>query len=265
MGLYAGVVRLEKIFRNPIIEAVEKGGLAPRECTFDFNDDGGCCIIHAPSRSSFVVEGPFGRHTTTTVVGEGAPQQLKAFTWATVEERVERWARSVKRDVDTPDRLAERTHGSPIDAEVEGATIALNAESVVAAWTKAMSRRTSDPDGAITAARSLLESVCKTILEDRGIAYNDRKDDLPKLYSRVSKALKLAPSDHTEEQFKAILGGCTTVVNGLGAIRNRASDAHGQGRKSYRPAERHAALAVNLAGSMALFLMETHKARAPSS
>jgi hypothetical protein len=159
----------------------------------------------------------------------------------------------------------ERAHGSPIDAEVEGATIALNAESVVAAWTKAMSRRTSDPDGAITAARSLLESVCKTILEDRGIAYNDRKDDLPKLYSRVSKALKLAPSDHTEEQFKAILGGCTTVVNGLGSIRNRASDAHGQGRKSYRPAERHAALAVNLAGSMALFLMETHKARAPSS
>lgn len=159
----------------------------------------------------------------------------------------------------------ERAHGSPIDAEVEGATIALNAESVVAAWTKAMSRRTSDPDGAITAARSLLESVCKTILEDRGIAYNDRKDDLPKPYSRVSKALKLAPSDHTEEQFKAILGGCTTVVNGLGSIRNRASDAHGQGRKSYRPAERHAALAVNLAGSMALFLMETHKARAPLS
>ena len=51
------------------------------------------------------------------------------------------------------------------------------------------------------------------------------------------------------------------MVNGLGSIRNRDSDAHGQGRKSYRPAERHAALAVNLAGSMALFLMETHEAR----
>jgi len=100
-------VRLEKIFRNPIIEAVEKGGLAPRECTFDFNDDGGCCISHAPSGSSFVVEGPFGRHTTTTVVGEGAPQQLQAFIWPTVEERAERWARGVQRDVDMPDLLAE--------------------------------------------------------------------------------------------------------------------------------------------------------------
>jgi hypothetical protein len=31
----------------------------------------------------------------------------------------------------------------------------------------------------------------------------------------------------------AILGGCTTVVNGVGSIR---SDAHGQGRRLYRPA-----------------------------
>jgi hypothetical protein len=109
----------------------------------------------------------------------------------------------------------------------------------------------------------LLESVCKTILEDRGVGYDDRRDDLPKLYGRVSKALKLAPSDHTEEQFRAILGGCTTVVNGLESIRNRASDAHGQGRRAYKPAERHAALAVNLAGSMALFLIETHEVRPP--
>lgn len=100
-------MRLEKIFRNPIIETVETGGLAPSECTFDFNDDGGCRITHTPSGSTFVVEGPFGRHTTTAVVGDGAPQQLEAFIWPTVVERVERWARDVKRDVDTPDLWAE--------------------------------------------------------------------------------------------------------------------------------------------------------------
>lgn len=81
---YACAVRLDKIFRNPIIEAVKTGGLEPRECTFDFNDDGGCRVTHAPSGSSFVVEGPFGRFTTTTVVGEGAPQQLDAYIWPTV-------------------------------------------------------------------------------------------------------------------------------------------------------------------------------------
>ena len=155
----------------------------------------------------------------------------------------------------------ERAQQSPLDDDVGAATASLNAGSVSTAWAKALARRTSDPEGAITAARSLLESVCKTILDDLSLDYDDRRDDLPKLYGRVSKALKLAPSDHTEDQFKAILGGCTTIVNGLGSIRNRTSDAHGQGRKAYRPAERHAALAVNLGGSMALFLIETHAHR----
>jgi hypothetical protein len=74
---------------------------------FDFNDDDGCYITHRPSGSSFVVEGPFGSHTTIAVVGEGAPRQLDAYIWPSVEERAERWARDVKRDVDTPDLLAE--------------------------------------------------------------------------------------------------------------------------------------------------------------
>ena len=35
------------------------------------------------------------------------PQQLQAFSWPTVEERAERWARDVQRDVEMPDLLAE--------------------------------------------------------------------------------------------------------------------------------------------------------------
>jgi hypothetical protein len=86
-------------------------------------------------------------------------------------------------------------------------------------------------------------------------------DDLPTLYSHVQKVLKLSPADQTEDRFRAILGACTTVVKELGSVRNRHSDAHGSGRRSYRVAGRHAALAVNLAGSMALFLIETQEAR----
>lgn len=115
------------------------------------------------------------------------------------------------------------------------------------------------PEGAITAARTLLETVCKLILDDVGLAYSD--DDLPKLYGKVARALNLAPSDHTEDAFKQILGGCWSVVNGLGTLRNRISDAHGQGARPVRPAPRHADLAVNLAGAMAAFLVETWRAR----
>jgi hypothetical protein len=64
-------------------------------------------------------------------------------------------------------------------------------------------------------------------------------------------------SQHTEPIFKQILGGCTSVVEGLGALRNRLSDSHGKGLKRVKPDTRHAELAVNLAGSMATFLVET--------
>ena len=50
-------------------------------------------------------------------------------------------------------------------------------------WQKAIDRRTGDPDGAITAARTTLESICKLILDDAGIEH-DGKDDLPALDGR---------------------------------------------------------------------------------
>jgi hypothetical protein len=61
--------------------------------------------------------------------------------------------------------------------------------------------------------------------------------------------------------FKQIIGGCTAVVEGLGALRNRLSDSHGKGKVAAKPAPRHAELAVNLAGSLALYLLATHTAR----
>ncbi|MGH2901830.1 MAG: abortive infection family protein, partial [Solirubrobacteraceae bacterium] len=129
------------------------------------------------------------------------------------------------------------------------------------AWRRALVRRDADPDGAITAARSMLESVLKTVLDDRNQPY-DEGTDLPKLFKLVQKELDLAPASQTEDQFRAILGACSTVVQGLGSSRNKVGDAHGQGRSGYRAAPRHAALAVNLAGAMAMFLVKTAEARA---
>src|SRR5690606_23463150 len=132
------------------------------------------------------------------------------------------------------------------------------AENVHAIWQKALNRRESDPEGAITAARTLVETVCKYILDDLDEAYGNN-DDLPKLYGKVSKALHLAPSDHESEPIKAILVVATTVVNGLGTLRNRFSDSHGRGKKHpVRVSTRHATLAVNMAGTMATFLVETY-------
>lgn len=80
---------------------------------------------------------------------------------------------------------------------------------------------------------------------------------MSELYKILSKELNLSADQHTESIFKQILGGCSAVVNGLGTLRNKLGDAHGKNRSSVKPSPRHAELAVNLSGSMALFLISS--------
>lgn len=156
--------------------------------------------------------------------------------------------------------LVEARATTPLQPTDEQVLSRLSPESVQIVWQRALDRRISDPEGAITAARSLLETVCKYILDDLSVRYDD-SGDLPKLYRLTSEALTIAPSQHTEQVFKQILGGCTSVVEGLAALRNRLGDAHGGGRARIKPVPRHAQLAVNLAGAMTSFLVATWEAR----
>lgn len=154
----------------------------------------------------------------------------------------------------------ETRPGSPFQLTDEQILEKLSPEAVQAVWQRALDRRVSDPEGAITAARTLLETVCKHILDEQNVSY-DEGGDLPKLYRLTSETLNIAPSQHSEHVFKQILGGCTAVVEGLGALRNRLGDAHGSGSRHVKPAPRHAQLAVNLAGAMTAFLVATWEAR----
>lgn len=148
----------------------------------------------------------------------------------------------------------------PADDDISTILVNFDAEHVHIAWQKALERRNEDPEAAITMARTLIESVCKHILDEAGVSHND-KDDLPNLYKKTAKQLNMAPEQHQEEVFKQILGGCQTVIQGLGTLRNKLSDAHGKGKKAVKPSARHAALAVNLAGSMAAFLVAAWEER----
>lgn len=154
--------------------------------------------------------------------------------------------------------------GSPSDVGITAALAEFDPETVQPRWTQALERRDTDPEGAITLARTLLEDVCKWILHEAEEAWEE-KDDLPLLYRRLAKVLKLAPDDHTEAVFKAILGSCQNIVESLGSLRNKLSDAHSPGPKRVKPAARHAQLSVNLSGTMATFLVSTWQARKETS
>ncbi|QQK65046.1 abortive infection family protein [Cobetia sp. cqz5-12] len=146
----------------------------------------------------------------------------------------------------------------PARKSIDDILKAFDVDSIHYAWTKALSRKINDPEGAITISRSMLESTCKHILDRKGIEYNSLSVELPELYKKTAKALNLASEQHSELIYKQILGGCSGIVSGLGSLRNKLGDAHGQGKNPVKPQARHAELAVNLAGAMSLFLISTY-------
>lgn len=142
-------------------------------------------------------------------------------------------------------------------AAMPQAVQALNWTAVRRDWEKAAERTREDPAGALTSARSLLESVCRHVLEARAIPYN-HADNLQTLYRTTARNLNLSPEQQAEDLFRQVLGGCHTVANGVAGLRNQFSDAHGRGGSDAAAAIRHARLGVNAACTIALFLMETH-------
>ncbi len=118
-------------------------------------------------------------------------------------------------------------------------------------WTKAKARVLDDPDGAITAANTMLESLCKNILNESGIACTGR-DDLPALYRKVLSQMNLGPAEQAEEEYRKLSGASVTIVHAVAGIRNRASDSHAA---VFQVGPAHAKFVVNLAGSLSAFLV----------
>lgn len=152
--------------------------------------------------------------------------------------------------------MLESRVSTPSDESITETIAEIDSDTIHEAWRRALERRFDDADGAITAARSLVETVCKHILDEAGIDYSDNPS-LPKLYRRTAKTLELAPSQQPNGILKQIFGGITAVIEGLGALRNILGDAHGKGKEGLRPEVHHAELAVNLAGAVATFLIDT--------
>lgn len=140
------------------------------------------------------------------------------------------------------------------DRELEGILTSFDAEHVSRFWKKALARKANDPDGAITAARSMLESACKHVLTDKGVEFKP-KAKLPNLFSNTLDALKLLPSQQTDEEIRKVMGNCQSIVSGLALIRNDIGDAHGKIAGENVADSVHAEFVVNLAASVAMLIL----------
>ncbi|MFD2164508.1 abortive infection family protein [Paradesertivirga mongoliensis] len=119
------------------------------------------------------------------------------------------------------------------------------------------------PHVSIGLAKELIETCCKSILNELKETY-DKNWDLPKLMKETTKLLKLTPDDIPNEaraasSIKQILGSLSSVVQGIGEVRNEYGSGHGKDGKFRGLQPRHAKLAVGAASTLAVYLLETHK------
>ena len=73
--------------------------------------------------------------------------------------------------------MRETESRPPSDAAITATVQAVSSSYIQEAWQKALERRATDAEGAITAARTLLESVCKhSQFSVTGMLYTCRPD-----------------------------------------------------------------------------------------
>jgi hypothetical protein len=123
----------------------------------------------------------------------------------------------------------------------------------------------TDPPLAIGTSKELVESCCKTILNECGVAVPDNTD-LPQLVKLATKQLKLTPQDIPErakasETIKRLLSNLASITQGIAELRNQYGTGHGKESRSKGLEPRHAKLVVGAASTLAVFLVETHNAR----
>jgi hypothetical protein len=142
----------------------------------------------------------------------------------------------------------------------------LDAEHISQQITRMEGAVGADPELAIGTAKEFVESICKSILDELQIPH-DKKDDLPALVKKTTRALQLTPDDIADsakaaDTIKRMLNNLGTLVQGSAELRNAYGTGHGKSKaQASRLKPRHARLAVGAAATLGVFLYETHEAR----
>ena len=120
----------------------------------------------------------------------------------------------------------------PVLADLAGLSEVIDFDTVSRDLDRALASSQTDPEDAVTAACSTVESVCRSILIELGQPLPAKKD-VQGLYNAVKQPLGLSP-DRSDidpliaNDVRQILSGLATVIGGVGALRTHGGDAHGR-------------------------------------
>ncbi len=165
-------------------------------------------------------------------------------------------------------RLVVAGHATPVVEQLSGMMETISFDTVQRDLDRALASIEADPEDAITAACSTIESVCRSILIELGEPLPAKKD-VQGLFNAVKGPLGLSPergdlAPLIAGDVRTTLGGLATVIHGVGALRTHAGDAHGRERGYARVDARIGRLAIHASSTIALFLIETWQRKFPS-
>ena len=120
-----------------------------------------------------------------------------------------------------------------------------------------------NPGLAFDLSKTLIESICKKILDDRAVVYGD--DPLPTLFKATTDQLPFLPlsessASDVRKSLNKTLSGLNTTVQGICELRNQCGFAS-HGSASPRPAMEtvQALLVAKAADSIVGFLYRVHR------
>ena len=152
----------------------------------------------------------------------------------------------------------------PLVESIQELAKTLNLEGLEAEVYRLKRAAEEDPPLAIGTAKDMVETVCKTILEER--LGSSPSGDLPSLVRAVAKELSLLPESIPDNRkgsdvIRRLLSNLNQVGQGLAELRNLYGTGHGRDGRFVGIQPRHAKLAVGAATTLSLFLLETHLER----
>jgi hypothetical protein len=122
-------------------------------------------------------------------------------------------------------------------------------------WVTCQGRILSNPAAAITAARTMLDTLLKTIVKERG-GEPDDSGELGRLIKQAEDSIGFERKDRQPEH--QIFSGLANVINGIATISNAAGDRHGLIAGQSIDDPRIASLCVNAAGTIGLAFIDLH-------
>jgi hypothetical protein len=121
-----------------------------------------------------------------------------------------------------------------------------------------------NPPLAFDLAKALVETICRTILQDRGKTY-DSNWELNKLFNETTQCLRLVPETHSADpdmrrSIQRTLAGLNGLIQGLCELRNKAGIAsHGHDAFDIPMETLQALLAARAADALVHYLFSVHR------